>query len=170
MDSKTVVVINGKGGVGKDTVINAVKDQYVVYTASAIDPIKAVAAMLGWDMQKDLRSRKFLSDLKQLSIEYNDYPTKYLVDQFHDFEESDAQVMFIHIREPEEIDKFKAAVDCVTLLVRNPRVRGNFGNRSDDDVENYQYDFVYDNVLQLDTMKADFLSFFETKILKRLEG
>ena len=69
---KAVIVINGAGGVGKDTLCDLAAKHFKVYNVSSITPIKEIAALCGWDGSKDDRSRKFLADLKQISVEYND--------------------------------------------------------------------------------------------------
>lgn len=166
MSDKTVIVINGKGGSGKDTICQIIGKHYRTHVASAIVPIKDVASQLGWNGEKDLKSRKFLSDLKMAAIEYNDYPTRYLKKVYEKFLDSDCNVLFVHIREAEEINKFKSTVDCTTLLIRSQRTEVAYGNASDDDVENYDYDFIYENNKSLDDVEADFLEFFNTKIKK----
>jgi len=165
---KTVIVINGRGGVGKDTCVDAVARKYVVLNCSSIAPIKTVAEDLGWDFfDKSDKARKFLSDLKMLSSEYNDFPFKYLLNKYDWFMTSDTmKVMFVHIREPEEIAKFKANVpECKTLLIKSNRVERDFGNEADDNVDNYDYDYVYHNDKPLDEVDADFMKFFEEQIL-----
>ena len=80
---KLTIVINGAGGVGKDTMCEFAAEEYAVTNVSSIDPVKQAARILGWDAQKDLKSRKFLADMKQLCVEYNDWPTKYLAANSH---------------------------------------------------------------------------------------
>ena len=72
---KAVIVINGAGGVGKDTLCNMAKSEFRIDNISSITPIKRIAKMCGWNGKKDDKSRRFLSDLKLLCVEYNDYPT-----------------------------------------------------------------------------------------------
>lgn len=166
---KTVIVINGKGGVGKDTCVDAVARRYVVLNCSSITPIKKAAEMLGWDYgDKSDKARKFLSDLKTLSSEFNNFPFAYLLNKYAWFMATESiDVMFVHIREPEEIAKFKASVpNCKTLLIMSNRVERGFGNEADDNVDNYDYDYVYHNDKPLDEVDADFLKFFEEQILE----
>ena len=82
---KTVIVINGRGGVGKDTLCDFARAHFKVKNISSITPIKEIAAQCGWDGKKDNKSRKFLSDLKKLCVEYNDYPTVWALGQYKDF-------------------------------------------------------------------------------------
>ena len=158
---KVVLVINGQGGVGKDALCDIAERHFKVKNVSSITPIKEIAAMCGWDGKKDDRSRKFLADLKQLSIEYNDYPTLWATAQYRDFLASDGEVMFVHIREPEEIAKFVKATDgaAKTLLVRaGDRIkRGAFGNAADDLVENYNYDLYFMNDKTLEDAEGEFV-------------
>ena len=115
---KLVIVINGSGGVGKDTLCELAAEHYKVKNVSSITPIKEIAALCGWDGKKDDKSRKFLSDLKRLCVEYNDYPTVWAREQYEDFKTGCEEIMFVHIREPEEIAKFVKATngEAKTLL------------------------------------------------------
>lgn len=168
---KFIVVINGAGGVGKDTLIGFVKKKYPVRNVSSITPIKRAAEILGWSNEKDDKSRKFLSDLKLLSTEYNDYPLKLLLSKTNTFLCLDTyNVMFVHIREPQEIKKYVEAVNAkvVTLLITRKAVKHDYGNMADDNVENYEYDYIYENDLSLDKAEADFMDFFNNILM--LEG
>ena len=71
---------------------------------------------------------------------------------------ADEQILIVHIREPEEIERFRqaAGADCRTLLVRRPSLdaRGPLGNRADDSVEQYQYDDILMNDGTIDDLRA----------------
>ena len=164
MSSKKIaVVINGQGGVGKDTLCDIAARHFKVYNVSSITPIKELARGFGWNGAKDDKSRKFLADLKALSIEYNDFPTLWAKERYGEFLKSDCEIMFLHIREPEEIAKFVAATDGVakTLLIRGgERLRKEaYGNSADDGVENYFYDYYFTNDKPLDIAERDFVAF-----------
>ena len=158
---KLAIVINGAGGVGKDTLCNIAKSEFKVDNISSISPIKRIAKMCGWNGKKDDKSRKFLSDLKLLCVEYNDYPTLWAYGKYKSFLESEDDIMFIHIREPEEIAKFveKTGGAAKTLLVRGgERMKHRaYGNVSDDSVEDYRYDYYFMNDKSLDEAKVDFV-------------
>ena len=160
--NKAILVINGQGGVGKDALCEIAEKHFKVKNISSITPIKEIAKMCGWDGKKDDRSRKFLADLKQLSVEYNDYPTLWAVEQYKAFLSSEEEVMFVHIREPEEIKKFVNGTDgkAKTLLVRaGDRIkRGAFGNAADDLVENYDYDLYFMNDKTLEEAEEGFVT------------
>ena len=164
---KTVIVINGSGGVGKDTLCSIAAAHYSVWNISSIDPIKELAAITGWNGDKSDRSRKFLADLKQLTVTYNDYPLRWLMARYEKFLTDDHDILFVHIREPKEIEKFVKAIRDVngrvlTLLVRGgerlSRNRGNkaYGNAADDEVEQYAYDCYYTNDRPLSETKTVF--------------
>ncbi len=149
---KCVIVINGAGGVGKDTLCAMAAKHFRVANISSITPIKEIATVCGWRGEKNDRARRFLSDLKRLTVRYNDYPTRWTVERYHEFLASDNDILFVHIREGEEIHKFVKATDgkAVTLLIRGgerfaARQRNGYGNRSDDRVENYRYDYIFMN-------------------------
>lgn len=160
---KLVVVINGAGGVGKDTMCAFAAEEYKVRNVSSVDPIKAIARLGGWDGDKSDKSRKMLSDLKMLFTQYNDLCLRYIMEQYGQFLEGDEQVMFVHIREPEEIARFvsRAPERVRTLLVINSTREAHvYRNASDDNVANFEYDGVYDNKYSLEETREHFLTFF----------
>ena len=163
---KTVIVINGSGGVGKDTLCEFAEKQFKVMNISSITPIKEIAAMCGWNGEKNDKARKFLSDLKALSIEYNDFPTLWAKAKYNEFLNSDFEIMFVHIREAAEIEKFVKATDgkAKTLLIRGGErmTKSNYGNASDDGVENYPYDYYFLNDKTLEEAEIEFISFLKT--------
>ena len=146
---KVTIVINGAGGVGKDTLCDLAARHFRVRNISTITPIKEIAKMADWDGRKDDRSRKFLADLKELCVNYNDFPTNWAKAQYEDFLSTDEEILFVHIREPKEIAKYVKATngEAKTLLVRagNRLKRDAYGNAADDGVENYFYDYYFDN-------------------------
>lgn len=169
MNNKTlVVIINGKGGVGKDTLCDFAKEAYNAESYSSIDPVKEVARHAGWNGEKTPEARRFLAKLKKIMIEYNDAPTKYLLEKYETFKNngSNSRVMFCHIREAEEMNKLKTRLkendensNCIALLIRRDTGVESWGNASDDNVENYNYDYIYDNNLSLEETKSEFIRF-----------
>ncbi len=158
---KVIIVINGKGGAGKDTLCAAAARRYRVENISSIDPIKAIAAQHGWQGEKDDRARKFLSDLKRAFADYNDLPNRWLEERAQAFAAGDGEILFVHIREGSQIDDFKRRIKgkCLTLLIRSSRTEAAYGNASDDEAENYPYDYVYQNDRPLAEAEEDFLAF-----------
>ena len=166
---KCAIIINGRGGVGKDTLCELAAKHFKVYNISSVDPIKEIARFCGWDGSKDDRSRRFLSDLKNLCADYNDFPTVWATERYFKFLETDEDVMFIHVREPREIEKLVRATGgaAKTLLVRGGErmSQHNYGNASDDGVEEYDYDFYYVNDKPLDVAEREICALL-TEILK----
>ena len=160
--SKVAIVINGPGGVGKDTLCDLAAKHFRVMNISSISPIKEIAAMCGWDGSKDDKARRFLSDLKRLCVEYNDYPTVWATEKYNEFLASEYDILFVHIREGSEISKFVKATDfkAKTLLVRGGErmKKETYGNASDDEVENYSYDYYFVNDKTLGEAEGDFVT------------
>ena len=162
---KVLLIINGPGGVGKDTLCDLAAKHFKVYNTSTIIPIKEIAGYCGWNGSKDDKSRKFLSDLKRLCVEYNDYPTAWAYEKYKSFLQGEDDIMFVHIREPKEIKKFvdKTGGKAKTLLIRGGKRMANrsYGNVSDDSVEGYDYDYYFVNDKTLDEAKRDFIEFLK---------
>lgn len=160
--NKLTIVINGAGGVGKDTLCDLAAKHFKVKNISTITPIKEIARLCGWDGSKDNKSRRFLSDFKKLCAEFNDFPTMWAKREYEQFLDSDEEILFVHIREAEEIKKFVAATngDAKTLLVRGGKrmSTAKYGNVSDDEVENYSYDLYFDNDSTLEDAENNFVN------------
>ncbi len=171
---KTVIVINGRGGCGKDTICAIAGKYYPVMNISSITPIKEIAMKAGWDGEKDAKARKLLSNLKQVLTEYNDLPHKYIMDELDKFMKGDEKFLFIHIREPEEIERFvkDASGKCNTISLLVKRITSDYsneklGNRSDDDVEKYEYDYTFINKANsVDDLKNDVKEFLKDMVAK----
>ena len=118
---------------------------------------------------KHRRHVVFLSQLKADCTEFNDLPFRYCTEQLQIFAENDAELLFVHIREPEEIERFRqtAGVNCKTILVRRPtleQARGQLGNRSDDGVAAYTYDAEFLNDGSLEELPAKVHDFLQALI------
>lgn len=107
--------------------------------------------ILGWDGQKDERSRKFLSDLKDLATEYSDAPMKYMREYVKSHQNSD-ELIFLMIREPNEIQKARKEFDAITLLIKRPNIDQISTNHADRDVDHFDYDWTVYNSGTLDDL------------------
>lgn len=152
---KKIVIINGSGGVGKDTFVEFCNEFTNVKNISSVDKVKEAAKILvGWNGQKDDKSRKLLVDLKALSIAYNDYPMLYIKEEAEKFLKNPAQkIMFVHIREISEIKKVKQMLKAKTVLITSTRVQKITTNNSDANVEQYEYDDYISNDGTLDELR-----------------
>ena len=102
-----------------------------------------------------------LVDLKKLSIDYNDYPTTYILNEHKKFLENDANILFIHIREISEIEKLKKILNAETVLLVNPRVPKITSNTSDANVADYTYDRTIENKGTLEELEQKAIEFIK---------
>lgn len=160
---KNIVVINGTGVCGKDTFIKLISKYKRVYNFSSIDKVKEIARIIGWDGTKDEKSRKFLSDLKNLTKEYNDMPYNCTKEAIENFENSDCEIMFIHIREPEEIKRIVDTFGAKTLFIKRENLNEITSNSSDGRVSKYKYDYsILNTTLEEYEKKAcEFINWLE---------
>ena len=166
---KTIFIINGKGRSGKDTVCSIASTICKTRNVSSITPILNIARAGGWNGEKTDEARRLLSRLKETFTEFNDLSYKYCIEQVEKFYQSDARLMFIHVREPEEIARLKKKIgsDCQALLVRRKGVSDKiFENPSDDRVEEYEYDVVIENDGNIEGLRdsvSNLLKFYALK-------
>ena len=159
---KSIIIINGSGGSGKDTFVSFCSEFVKVLNISTVDKVKEAAKILvGWNGEKDEAARKMLSDLKKISIEYNDAPTKYIESMVNVFKESDDDLMFVHIREISEIEKAKKLFNAKALLITNPKVQVITSNDSDGKINQFEYDYYISNDGSLDDLKDKAKQFVE---------
>ena len=146
---KRIVIINGTGGSGKDTFVDFCKKYVKVMNTSSIDKVKEIASLIGWDGGKTDKDRKFLADLKHLTTEYNDMAFNDIKKSVKKFLDNDDEILFIHIREPKEIEKAKKEFNAVTLLIKREGLENIETNDADKNVDNYSYDYViYNSTLE----------------------
>jgi hypothetical protein len=157
---KKIIIINGSGGVGKDSFVEFCRPYANITNISSVDKIKEAAKLIGWDGGKTEEDRKFLSDLKILSTNYNDFAYNYIKDQIEKFRKDRSSfTMFIHVREPDEIDRIKNDFNCVTLLIKNINKGIISSNMADANVEKYDYDYVIHNDQDLAELKRQAVRF-----------
>ena len=72
-----IICINGYPQSGKDTFVNfCYSFGSIIQSYSTVDFVKKIAKECGWNGVKDLKSRKFLSDLKDILTEWDDIPVR----------------------------------------------------------------------------------------------
>jgi hypothetical protein len=137
------VILNGSAACGKDEFVKKCKIyRDDVVNMSSVDFVKTVGLKCGWDGKKDERGRRFLSDLKDALTRYDDIPVKHILEDIAKYENS---LIFIHCREPEEIEKLKNILHAKTVLVVNENAIKIESNHADQFVINYNYDYIIDN-------------------------
>lgn len=167
-NEKIVIIVNGSGTVGKTTLQSGTEDIFNIEITSSITPIIEIAKHGGYDGAKDNKSRKLLSDIKKAFSEYNNLSNKYIMRKLWDFLYSNKHIMFVDVREKDQIIELKTDIEkilpCVTLLIRQPDTveKRIFGNDSDDNVEDYSYDYYFIN----DKSDTNFKENFNNLIFK----
>lgn len=163
LGNKKIFIMNGSGASGKDTVADIIKKYLPIMKYSSIDGVKEYAKMMGWRGTKTEKDRKFLSELKRILIEYNDFPCRDVSNVLEDFLQDfcPKQICIIDIREADEIDKIKEKFnDChiITILVRTNRVEKIVSNEADKNVDDYNYDYILENYGTLEDLEESVVS------------
>ena len=170
-----IFIINGMARSGKDTFINFVREEVesmgmTFETVSSVDSIKEIATEFGYDdTRKDDNDRTFLSDFKQLVNKHYNFTIHNLSNIIQD---SDADVMFIQIREGSEIDEMKSLFDLKTVFGFNTNITSKPTNKSDrgtEDINPFDYDYVFDNSGTLDDL-SEKASIFVSDIFESTKG
>ena len=172
MSKKKIFIVNGAATSGKSTFelmcndycFRKCSDKLVI--ESIINPVKCLVSNITvtdlWDGSKDPKSRKFLSDLKDLVTEYNNYPMRKTIEEVDIMTEYyDSPAAFIDMREAADIDKFKELYgdryDIQTLIVRRPGdtvAAETSNNHADRDVFEYDYDIHINNNGDLEALQT----------------
>lgn len=167
-----VVIVNGMPGCGKTTFENYCKEEMGAFCeiVSTIDIIKKMAQIGGWNGEKDPKSRKLLSDLKDLWTEYNDLSFNTIKKFINTWEEELKQfrvemhphVLFVDSREPDEIERFKYEFDAITVLIRRSEVESvKQSNHADANVLGYKYDYYILNNNSKEDLKETAIGFLD---------
>lgn len=176
---KQIFIINGSGGVGKDTFVELVsielndilKKFHTVVNYSSVDKVKEIAKEIGWNGKKSEGDRKFLSDLKKLTSEFCDMPFESMKNAVKEFKDNDeAKLLFLHIREIEEIKRAVKTFNAKTILVTRESVKHIISNISDQNVFNYDYDFLIDNNGTLEDLRNKAKQFVSALVSENIEN
>ena len=152
-----VVIINGFPQAGKDTFIELCQELRTgVYNIHTSTPAKKALKELGWDgIDKNAGVRNLLALMMEFSYKAWDGPTTYCVKSVLDIDAIDRNALiFIHCREPHNIDKLKHNLPFSTTLFicREDSIKDS-ANESDQNVENYKYDYAINNDGTLEELK-----------------
>jgi hypothetical protein len=165
LKNKHVLIFNGNPKSGKTQI-----QQYILekiegtMIISTVDKVKEAAEKLGWDGTKDEKSRRFLSDLKILAMEYNDHSFNYIKSKVEFLNKYlYFQILCADSRELPEIDRFKKEFGAKSVLVRNPNVQAVISNMADEYASrtDYEYDYYIDNDGTLEDLKVKVGEFLE---------
>lgn len=163
---KKVFITNSSGGAGKDTFAMMVDKYIPILKYSSIDLVKEMYEHIGIEREpKDEKKRKLYSDTKDMLTQYDDIPFKDIASVVEDFKNGrfdEAEVLFIDIREPQEIARAVKTFGAKTILMKNPKVEKITSNHADRDVENYEYDYIIENngsLEQLDAVAKEFTEY-----------
>ena len=156
-------IINGRPRSGKDTFVNFCLEELGAFgkLISTVDFVKKIATECGWDGTKDLKNRKFLSDLKDLLTNWGDVPYKKTLQEIDMFkfdldywDVSDKGIVFIMCREPKEIERFERELNAKSVLIRRASVEfEQQSNHADSEVLNHKYDYIIENNGTIDELK-----------------
>ena len=172
-----VVIINGAPESGKSLFVELCKKHYknLIGEYSTVDFVKEVAKYCGWDGTKTPANRNFLSELKDLLIEWKDIPFNKTIRAIKIFENelnfeywgSKNGIFFIHCREPNEIDKLKQPTNGITLCIRREIAEDKeVTNHADAEVLNYSYDYVITNNSTIRELEEKAVQFCEEVLNK----
>jgi len=165
-----IFITNGTARSGKDTFARLVGELTPVQKVSSIDRVKEIAKSCGWDGKKTEEGRKFLSDLKMLLTDYNDLPFKEIKKAVNEFRNNPIyKILFIDIREPDEIEKAKNAFGAETILVIRKGVDQIASNYGDASVNNYLYDYYIHNDGSIDDLRKEAEKFMKGLYMSKRE-
>lgn len=148
-----IIPVNGKPGVGKDTVCDRIKialtsSPIKIYAYSLVDPIKDIAYKCGWSGSKRPKDRDGLARLKFILSTWLDYPftefINFVSERTHvdpKVEVANTHVIFVHAREYPDIlriyEAFGPHVPFVLWVEAGDRVKfdENISNGADNYVD-----------------------------------
>jgi hypothetical protein len=174
-----VIIINGTPTAGKDTFINFAakycnaEESTNIFNISSVDLIKEMLVGFGWNGEKTDDIREIISKIKQIWINAQNGATMFLINNIiniHAQHQAEDNIIFCHVREPEEIDKLYQAfkgfdivgIDVMTLFIVRKGIDIASTNDADniDVIFNYHYDTVIKNdgdLAQLEEKAIDFI-------------
>lgn len=159
---KLVFVLNGYPTCGKDTFIEILRKYKKVDSYSAIDRVKEIALLCGWDGVKDDKGRKLLADLKTALKDYDNIPFRYLCERYELFLNGTDDILILQTREQDEIDLLKREFGIKSIFIRNNRISNVVSNQNDASIPTEGYDYYIDNNGSLKEYEDNILEFLKS--------
>ena len=166
--SKHIFILNGAPRSGKDTFANLMNEFIVTKHISSITPIKNAAMALGWNGDKTGKARNFLCEMKKFVNSQGDYIWQFLDKEVREFQQdTETKVLLIDIREPEEIAKAVTRYNAKTIKISRPEEVAftEITNTSDQNVDNYAYDYTVGNFSNMEKFKDIVKTFVDSYII-----
>lgn len=171
-----VIVVNGAPCSGKDTFVNFCLKKMGNFgrLVSSVDFVKYIAKKCGWNGEKTLKNRKFLSDLKDLLTEWDDVPYKKIYEEIvlfkNELEEYDiddsCSAVFVMCREPKEIQKIVDRLNAIAIYITRVEAENQVvSNHADANVKEFNYNEYIDNNGTLEELEEKANDFIE-RIIK----
>lgn len=144
---KTLIVINGEAGSGKDTFVQfcqQILGKDAVKNIHSSDHAKNVLKIMKWNGEKDEETRRLLADLVAFG-EKTGFNTSNLYSFLNC---STAKVVFYHQRDPKVIDKIKNRywfdddIEVITLLI-DRKLKKQETDRWG--IKDFEYDYIIKN-------------------------
>lgn len=154
-----IIIVNGKPRAGKDTFISHLttilrRRSIHVDAFSSIDPVRDMLTAAGFDLRwKTEADRRLLAVVGQAVEDHSQWRTHQCLVRINDFafsiHDASRSVMFLHIREPKNIDTIKAAsaqfYPCLTVFLESDRAENVTSNTADAGVADMIYDHTFQN-------------------------
>lgn len=130
-----------------------------------VDKAKLIACQCGWHGEKTPKTRKFLSDLKDLIDKTFDASFNFVAENIKYFlnpHNEDAGLIFVMARQPEDINRLKEVYNAITICVRRDAAEQiETSNHADAGVLDYNYDYYIDNNGTLEDLRASAKAFID---------
>jgi dephospho-CoA kinase len=161
---KKIIIVNGYPKSGKTQFELYLTKHTSATIYSSITLVKEFAKKyFGWSGNENDKTeewRRFFSELKRMFVVEFDYIFKDLSVQVNNFyRNTQAELLLIDSREPEEIERFKNQFQATTLFIKNDRVKKITSNDSDRNVESYKYDYIIENNGTLEELEQKAIEF-----------
>ncbi|PZR89746.1 MAG: hypothetical protein DI537_20295 [Stutzerimonas stutzeri] len=166
---KKVVIINGKPRSGKDTAVGfmqGVLKESCISSASfsSIEPVRTLLANAGIDVTaKTPADRALLAEIGFSLEKHSAYRSRATVEftlEFFRLLAHKSGVVFLHIREPEMIERVTRLIeekgfDTITILVESNRAEKVISNAADMNVGDIDYTAILSNHGSLELLQAN---------------
>lgn len=166
LKNKMIFTLNGNPGSGKDEFSKILNEFIPTKHISIVDPIKIIEENIRINIgkekyfKKDEKYRKFLSDLKDVCEEYNDYSFQWVINEVIIFlSKSDNDILLIDMRSEKDIVRAEYMFNAESIFIENNRAKRIISNHADANVEKINYNYIIKNNGTLEEFKNEVENF-----------